>query len=93
MPSPGRYQCLVSVPATGRTICHFRVVRGNGDGFSAFVAYFVKKWASGVRVCGTLDPQAMISWSYTSRQIPVRRFARPRSWRGRRQVAIPVVEA
>ncbi len=55
---------------------YFRVVR-NGDSFGTFVTYFAKKWASGVRVCGTLEPQAMMhSWSYTSPADSARRFVR-----------------
>ncbi len=53
-------QCLVSVPATGRTIWPLQSSQGNGDGFSAFVAYFGKEMGVRVRVCGTLDPQAMM---------------------------------
>ncbi len=54
------HRCPVSVPATDRTVWRFQVVWCDGNSFGAFVTHFSKEVASGVRVCGTFEPQAMM---------------------------------
>ncbi|CSP92518.1 Uncharacterised protein [Shigella sonnei] len=73
---------------------HFRVVRGNGDSFGAFVTYFGKE----VGVRRTCLRYVRPPGDDVTGVIPVGRFRHvglfaPGHRRGGRQVAIPVVEA
>ena len=56
----GRIGALLGVHPQVTQLGHFGIVGRDGHDLGALVAHLGQKCASGVRVCGTLEPQAMM---------------------------------
>src|SRR5690554_3458147 len=90
----GSVCALLRVQPLVRQLGHFRIVRSNRNGLGVFVAYFGEE----VGVRGTGLGHVGTPGNDVAGVVPVRRFRHvglltPGLWGGRRQVAVPVVEA